>query len=75
MHSLPLSLAPASPSLSSFGHRYTRLSDVVDQMFPPPETAKEEDFLSEYTSFNYWKKPIHVISDGDELLTSLLEPK
>ena len=37
--------------------RYTRLSDVVDQMFPPLEyTAKEADFLSDYSYFNYWKR-------------------
>lgn len=56
--------------------RYTRLSDVVDQMFPPLEyAAKEADFLSDYSYFNYWKDPIAMITDEDELLKSLLETK
>lgn len=55
-------------------YRYTRLSDVVDQMFPPLEyTAKEADFLSDYSSFNFWRDPMLVITDEDELLKSLLE--
>lgn len=45
-------------------------------MFPPLEyAAKESDFLSEYSSFNYWRDPLPVITDEDDLLKSLLEVK
>lgn len=56
---------------------YTRLSDVVDQMFPPLEyTAKKSDFLSEYSTFNYWKEPIESINEEeDDLIKALSATK
>jgi hypothetical protein len=45
-------------------------------MFPPLEyELKDENFLSDYSSFNYWKPPIAMITDEDELMKSLLECK
>lgn len=58
-----------------FRNRYTRLSDVVDQMFPPLEYTSKSDFLSEYSSFNYWREPIPAVDDEDELLALLTQSK
>ncbi|RWS08891.1 phosphatidate phosphatase LPIN1-like protein, partial [Dinothrombium tinctorium] len=55
-----------------FQSSYTRLSDVVDQMFPPipRNSLKSEDFLSEYSSFNYWRDPIMSLPLDDSITTS-----
>jgi len=60
--------------IQTFQSSYTRLSDVVDQMFPPLEyTSAKVDFLPEYSSFNYWRDPIAELNeDEDELVKALL---
>ena len=53
-------------------HRYTSLSDVVDQMFPPIHCDQtDRDLRSEFNTFEYWKEYIPEIDDCDELLISL----
>ncbi|XP_053211842.1 phosphatidate phosphatase LPIN3-like [Panonychus citri] len=47
--------------LYSWNSSYTKLSDLVDQMFPPLQSSQDNkngDFLSEYSSFNYWRDPL-----------------
>lgn len=39
---------------------YTKLTSVVDHMFPPLEDKKET--FTEYTSFNYWRDVLPEIS-------------
>ncbi|RWS27072.1 Lipin-3-like protein [Leptotrombidium deliense] len=53
-----------------FQSTYTKLSDVVDQMFPPvpQDLEKTEDFRSEYSQFNYWREPMESVSVTDPLL-------
>jgi phosphatidate phosphatase LPIN len=59
--------------IQTFQSSYTRLSDVVDQMFPPLEFIQtRQDFLSEYSSFNYWRDPIEIELD-DDLITSIVD--
>jgi phosphatidate phosphatase LPIN len=60
--------------IQTFQSSYTRLSDVVDQMFPPLEfTERRMDFLSEYSSFNYWREPIVLLNPDDELIKCVTE--
>lgn len=64
--------------IQAFQSSYTRLSDVVDQMFPPRhhDSDQESNFLSEYSGFNYWRDPIpEVLIDdlNDPLLIAILE--
>lgn len=61
--------------IQTFQSSYTRLSDVVDQMFPPLEYTSKNDFLSEFSSFNYWREPIPMVSDEDELVALLTQSK
>jgi len=41
--------------IQTFQSSYTKLTSVVDHMFPPLEDKKETECLTEYTSFNYWR--------------------
>lgn len=63
--------------IQAFQSSYTRLSDVVDQMFPPRhhDSDQESNFLSEYSGFNYWRDPIPevLLNDlNDPLLIDIL---
>ena len=64
--------------IQAFQSSYTRLSDVVDQMFPPRhhDSDQESNFLSEYSGFNYWRDPIpDIVTDdmNDPLISALLD--
>lgn len=48
--------------------RYTRLSDVVDQMFPPLRSNNDCTYINEYNWFEYWRDSIPPISPDDSLL-------
>lgn len=59
-------------STQEFCSSYTRLSDLVDHMFPPLHQCEEclvnMNILpgaNEYSSFTYWRSPVHDL--GDEL--------
>lgn len=53
------------PSCSA--HRYERLSEVVEQLFPPVARGACTDLASpEYSSFCYWRKPLPAV-DFDSL--------
>ncbi len=49
---------------------YTRLSDVVDQMFPPLREDREKGYISEFNSFEYWRDCIPEIKDSDQLINA-----
>lgn len=50
--------------------RYNRLSDLVDQMFPPlhRNEGSRSEIMTEYSCFTYWREPILDISDSEEEL-------
>lgn len=53
-----------------FPHRYGRLSELVEHVFPLLSKEQNEAFvMPEYSSFCYWRQPIPVINP-DELLWS-----
>ncbi len=50
--------------------RYTRLSDVVDQMFPPMREDCEKGYISEFNSFEFWRDCIPEVKDSDQLINA-----
>ena len=42
---------------------YTKLSSVVDHMFPPIEDKKESENFGDFNSFNYWRDILPEISN------------
>ena len=54
------------PSLSNPNYSYTKLTSVVDHMFPPLEDKKETENLTEYSSFNYWRDILPEINNEIE---------
>ena len=51
-----------------FLHSYSRLSELVEHVFPLLSKEQNEAFvMPEYSSFCYWRQPIPVINP-DELL-------
>ncbi|KAI1289601.1 Phosphatidate phosphatase LPIN3 [Halotydeus destructor] len=61
--------------IQTFQSSYTRLSDVVDQMFPPLGCKKQSEIVPEFTAFNYWKQPIEDVNLDDELISSIISAK
>lgn len=45
-----------------FAHRYKRLSEVVELLFPPLDRGPSTDLASpEYSSFCYWREPLTTV--------------
>ena len=47
--------------------RYIKLSDLVDQMFPPFKTKKMSGLVApdQFSSFTYWRAPLPEITLDD----------
>lgn len=58
------------------GFRYSSMTYIVDQLFPP-NNSQEETF-NEFSNVNYWRDPISSISDDtlnnlNEIIESTVE--
>ena len=67
------SVAHVITSVPTSNIRYTSLSDLVDQMFPPLRCGDQTDkeLRSEFNTFEYWRDSLPEIEDTDELLSTL----
>ena len=55
-----------------FNFRYTYLSDLGDQIFPP---ISKEKLSEDYNSFSYWRDDIIDLPADDALIENLMEEK
>lgn len=68
LSSIYLNISTLCLRLCLFLHSYSRLSELVEHVFPLLSKEQNEAFvMPEYSSFCYWRQPIPVINP-DELL-------